>query len=185
MKDFAYTDAQIAHLKRLFAGNDTGIEAIRNYLLQFDLTSAHKAFLMTLDDSDIALLTHLFNPLANANSGLQKVNDVWLSLSLGELPLDNAYLKIVSRAKVSAYIKERLANIRTPDMPSSFVLNDTFEKILTSKMEDRFDIVTDIEARRTLLLQVDFELVRAKMFIGKKEETVEETKARLSMDSSK
>lgn len=80
-----------------------------------------------------------------------------------------------------------LRKIFLPEIDANSPIGQNFDLWMTLKIEDQSPehIITNIKARNTLIQHVESCLMQLSILAGQKEETVEETKARLSANSTK
>jgi hypothetical protein len=180
----AYTDGEITLIKKLFAGNDALLMAIRNHMLQFGTTDEEKKVLSTLGEPEIALLTKVFAPRANRENSLGKIGDIWGSIDTRGMSPDQAYPHYLSRELVVEYITQQLGSLgKTKDYIGTITLESMVERPFGKR--DPLDLFVGVNSRNTLFVHIDHHLNLLKIFAGKEEESVEDAKKRLLADSSK
>lgn len=179
----AFSDVEIGIIKKLFSGNDKMLMALRNFMLQFEVTQDELAMLASLSPSEINFLRNkVFIPRANRESKLQKISDVWGSLQISNMGVSEAYPHLLAREQQITYYSQRLDALEGKNSTESqFSLNKCVENI---EDKDPIEAYVGFVVRNTILLQTDFHINLLRTFAGRKEETVEEIKKRLGKDSA-
>lgn len=184
-RTLAFTEKEIEKLKVLFAGNDIGILAVRNHMLQFELTAEDKSFLSILTDDDVAFLKRMFIPIANRESKFGVISDSMNSLDVSGMDAPKAFLHMKARAKVLAYLRQQLDAIKNPGTKIEITL-DGLAAVDNLASNDGDTAYINYEARRTLLTMVDFTLNQLRGFAGENaKETPAQTRDRMNRNSSK
>lgn len=177
----AFNDLEIIFIKKLFAGNDKMLMALRNHLLQFELTDEDNGLLKTLSPDALQFLRdRVFVPRANRTSKLQRIGDAWGSLQISNMGVDEAYPHLLAREAQIAYYNQMidlLEGKETKGMNLDECVTDIAKK---SPIEAYVNFVT----RNTILLQTDFHINLLKTFAGRENESVEDVKKRLKKDSA-
>lgn len=178
----AFNDLEISLIKKLFAGNDKMLMAVRNHMLQFELTEEEKGLLSTLSPDAIQFLRdRVFVPRANRLSKLQKIGDAWGSLQVNNMGAEEAYLHFLAREGQIAFYNQQL-DMLNGDVPTKTIkLNDYVSDISNKTPQDAY---VGFVIRNTILLQTDYHMNLLKTFAGRDDESVEEVKKRLSKDSA-
>jgi len=80
-----------------------------------------------------------------------------------------------------------LRKIFLPEISADAPIGQNFDLWMTLKIEDQLpeQVITNIKDRNTLIQHVESCLMQLSLLAGQKTETVEETKARLSQNSTK
>lgn len=180
----AFTDGEITLIKKLFAGNDALLMAIRNHLLQFGTTEEEEKQLALLGEDAKALLAKSLAPRANRDNSLGKIGDIWGSIDTRGLSPEQAYPHYLIREKVVNYLTQQLDTMGNTIVP---VYEMVLESFAQPPFEDKspLDVFVGINARNTLFVHVDHHLNLLRIFAGQKEESVEDAKKRLLADSAK
>jgi len=80
-----------------------------------------------------------------------------------------------------------LRKVFLPELSATAPIGQNFDLWMTMKIEDQTpeEALVNLKARNTLIQHVESCLMQLSLLAGQKEETVEETKARLSANSTK
>lgn len=177
----AFNDLEIALIKKLFAGNDKMLMALRNYMLQFELTEEEQALMNGLTPDAINFLRNrVFVPKANRTNRLQKIGDAWGSLQISSMGVEEAYPHLLARENQIAYYNQQL-DILEGKAEKTMTLDSCVKDV--SHMSP-IEAYTNFIVRNTILIQTDYHINLLKTFAGREEETVEDVKKRLSKDSA-
>lgn len=181
-----FNDAELSLMKALFAGNDELLFTIRKVLLQFKLTEQEEVNLRKLiNDTTFSLLKKVFLPELDPDSPLFQMADMVLGLSgdIKDKAVEFATPFIKAKQTEIDYISQQMKVLKSSDAPQTLKLADMGNLKLTKTNQEI--VYTNVIARNYLLSYVDTNIQQIKYLAGLKEETVEETKARLQKDSSK
>lgn len=175
----AFNDLEIALIKKLFS-NEKMLMAVRNHMLQFDLTDEEQGLLSTLTPDALQFLRNrVFVPRADRNSKLQRISDCWGSLQVSNMGADEAFLHLQAREEQIAFYNERLDVLE--GKPEVRKLWDYVSNITGKTPAEAY---VGFVVRNTILLQTDFHMNLLKTFAGREDESVEELKNRLRKDSA-
>lgn len=176
-----FTDGELSLIKALFADNEALLFAIRKSLLGFVLDDNESALIKGLSKEAFALIRKTFLPELDPAAPLFQLTDMVMGLNVdmkGQKEEDVLPM-IVAKAIEVQYIEEALAKMEgTRSEPFTYNLSDL--AVLTD--ENAF---VNITARNYLLSYIDSNCKQLEFLAGTKDETVEETVARLQKNSAK
>jgi len=173
------TDAEMNLLKTTFAENEPLLKMMRKAMLGLSMTQDEQDVVMYLfrNHSELsALIRKMFIPEITGNDPLGQQIDLWMTIDNKDRTVDELHMHLMARAKVLSMLEDGLKDLTAPhaDNRISFApTGNVYE-----------DIIWYI-ARNTYVNHVESRLLEIKILAGQKEETVDETKNRLSKDSSK
>jgi hypothetical protein len=119
----------------------------------------------------------IFLPEINGDAPLGQQLDLWMTVKIADQTPDMAHFLMKARQKLITLLEIGLDALLKPQ-----------ENTAVSMFELTDDIETDyiwLTARNTFINHVDQQLIQIKFLAGQTDETVEQTKERLSKDSSK
>lgn len=181
-REMRYEERELSIIKNTFAGNDEIIPILRKIFLQISLDPIELAQVQTLrsQPDTLAILRKTFLPTIDVYAPLNQVVDLWMTVNIKEKSLEAIELEITAREKLIDYLEQQLAYLEKDIAPT--VQFDKLTKILSTK---KLDTATNFIMRNTLLGHVDQQLRQLVLLAGTKDETTEETLARLQKDSTK
>lgn len=176
------TDKELEVIKSVFSDNEPLLLALRKVFLQLKLDK----FETTLIDNSITkkpnvvdVIAKCFLPEIDPETPIQQVIDLWMTIDMKDKDVDEAYPHIVARSLLIQYLKEQLDVLRGNKGKMKFT------DFNFSKNNSAEDIYIDLIVRNTIITHTEQQLFQLQTLAGSKTETVEETMARLSKDSSK
>jgi len=175
-KKMRYDNNELSIIKGTFSENEELIFALRSHLLG---DKVETNIISKMSDESIEILIKTLYPEISSETGLHHNVDLYSGVAVRESG-ENSLMEILSRDIMSDYIFERLSSIKT----KKFKENKTLKNLLDRKVEDKERCV-NLLARNTIVSHIDFQLQQLVFLAGKKDETPEETIARLQKNSSK
>lgn len=181
-----YTEAELQLLKKVFADNEALIYTIRKVLLQFPLTAAEKQMIkLEVTPAVYDLLKKRIFPDLSPDLPLGQLGDIYQTLT------NDLKVKMVEdmgpqfRAKQIEidYFEQQFAVLKDIDAGHDIKIKLEDLKSLLNKTD--YDMFVDTTARNFILGYIDPMLNMIKVTAGQKEETVAQTKERMTRDSSK
>lgn len=176
-----YSDKELSLIKNTFAENDALIMAIRKALLGAKLSKGEQAFVDSLTEDAFGVVKKTLTPQIDVDAPLFQITDLWLNINTKESGLEKTYIDIRARKIVEDYMTGMLGNMRG-NAGSGGITLESLKYVGTEIAEDA---VVNLSARNTILTHIDFQLFQIKTLAGQKDETVDQTKLRLSKDSAK
>lgn len=175
-KKMRYDNSELSIIKGTFSENDELISEIRSHLLGDKIEGT---YISKMSDESIEILIKTLYPEIGSNTGIHHNVDLYSGVAVRESG-ENAILEILSRDIMSDYIFERLSSIKS----KKFKENNTLKNLLDRKVEDSKRCV-NLLARNTIVSHIDFQLQQLVFLAGTKDETPEQTIARLQKNSAK
>lgn len=179
-KKMRYDEAELLTIKGTFSENDELIFALRKHLLGEKLDKKEEKSIKDMTEQSVKILCKTLLPIVGADTALNHNVDLYSAVSVRESGVDNAYNEILSRDIVFDYLENRLQEIENKELKENNLLVKLLERV-----PDPAKRGVNLLARNTLISHIDFQLQQLIFLAGKKNETPEETVARLKRDSSK
>lgn len=180
-----FTDVELGVIKGLFADNVELLYIIRKSLLQATLTPEESDTLrQVINESTYALFVKIFMPYVDVEAPLFQLTDSCLVLGaeIKDLSPEGAWPYIRAKDLEIDYIAQQLRILNGGSEKPKIVLSELINlKVPKSKAEDA---LVGVLARNFILSYVDSNIKQIQFLAGQKEETVEETKAKLLKDSA-
>jgi hypothetical protein len=175
-----FTDAELSLIKGLFAENDALLYALRKSLLGFVLDENESAIIKGLSKEALKLIRKTFLPTLDPASPFFQLTDMAMGLNVDikEKSEDEALPLIIAKAIEIQYMDEALRKVEGEDATFTYNLNDL--SLLTDE-----NVFVNITARNYLLSYIDSNCKQLEFLAGTKDETVEQTVARLQKNSNK
>lgn len=175
-----FTDGELSLIKGLFADNEVLLYAIRKSMLGFVLDASESALIKGLSKEALALVRKTFLPSIDPASPFFQMTDMAMGLNveIKGMKEEDALPLIVAKAIEVQYIDEALKKIEGQDIKFTYNLADL--AVLSDE-----NVFINITARNYLLSYIDSNCKQLEFLAGTKEETVEQTVARLQKNSAK
>lgn len=176
-----FTDTELQLIKNTFADNEDLTRAIRKTFLQMALDPIDQTALKGYKGKEIkSLMRKVFLPSLDPNAPPHQLLDLWMTLSVKDKTPEQALPDILAREKLIAYIDQQLKDLDGDGMVKIIFLDLT-------NFEDKspLECFIDLTVRNTLIAHVEMMLTQLVTLAGQTNESVEETKKRLQMDSAK
>lgn len=174
---FIFSDVELELIKTTFAENDELIYAIRNVLLQFELSDAQKQMIRSQVTPEIyTVLRKRILPTPDGSFPLTQLPSIWTTITGDIKTRSKEDMDLLLEAKMLEieYLEQQFAVLKDLDAPQPM-------KLAGMCVSDYINMT----AYLFLLGYVDPSLNFIKSIAGTKEETPEEQKKRLDRDSNK
>jgi len=175
-------EQEIELIKKTFCENEYLLKVIRALFLNLGVTDEEKAMIKaTFSDKELLALMHKkFYPQLDREANIGSTMDVWMGVeqmvfgkSVGEI-----YQAINYKDEALKMTKKALALLENPDGEK---IDVTFDPSLSVKDDYQIKLL----ARNQFIKHVESQLVFLMVIAGKKDETTEQTKTRLTRNSTK
>ena len=101
-------EGKVARIKQLFEGNDALVYALRNFILQFEMTATELEMVKNLTSEQVDILRKEILPdMRDGNIGSE--NDIWGNLEFTAPEI--VYPGLLLREKATEFISQQLNNI--------------------------------------------------------------------------
>lgn len=181
---FIFSDVELELIKNTFAENDELLYAIRNVLLQFELSDAQKQMIKSQVTPEVyTILRKRILPTPDGSFPLTQLPSIWTTITSDIKTRSVEDMEHLLSAKLTevAYLEQQFAVLTNLDAPQPIKLSEMNELLGKSKEE----AYVQMTAYLFLLGYVDPSLNFIKSIAGEKVETLEEQKKRLDRDSNK
>lgn len=179
-----YTDAELSVIKNTFAENDELLFAIRKVLMQLPLDPVDMSLIeghVYKKNNVTDVLRKTILPTIDGNAPFNQVLDLFQTVAIEDKTPDIAYLHLKSREKLINYLDNILESLEK----GTIVDNTKFSEMSVLEGKDADEVWVDMKTRKDLMAHIEFQLSMLSILAGQKEETVEQTKARLEKNSNK
>jgi len=175
-----FTDVELSLIKGLFADNEALLYALRKSLLGFVLDENETTIIKGLSQEALKLIRKTFLPTIDPASPFFQMTDMAMALNVDikEKSEDEALPLIIAKAIEMQYMDEALRKLEGEKVTFTYNLNDL--AVLTDE-----NVFVNITARNYLLSYIDSNCKQLEFLAGQKDETVEQTVARLQKNSAK
>lgn len=179
-KKMRYSDVELSKIKGLFAENEPLLLALRKFFLQLPLSEEENTTLDIIRKDDLAMsvMRKAFLPIIDGDAPLGQIIDLWMTVSLQGKDSQQVLNEVVARDLLIKYLDQQL----------SLLGGSKKGKMMLDEMIDFKDGDTAYQklvARNTIVNHVEMQLNSFEVLAGQKNETIEETMARLQKDSAK
>lgn len=178
-----YTDQELGIIKNSFAGHIDLMVLFRKFLLQGDMSEEEQKMLDGFVSSQSVkdILAKAINPKLDKLAPPFQTVDLFSNLNFEPTPYEHANHVFKGRNFAVRYLDERFLVLNGGDVDGGIDFDS-----LVIPVEDKEQTMINILARNFLLSHIDTQLFNSLMIIaGEKEETPEQQKKRLTMNSSK
>ena len=178
-----YSDEEIGIIKATFADNDYLIKVLRKFLLQGALNETEKSLLESFasQPNSMKVFEKTIKPEIDLDAPAFQMTDLYVNIDTKEASVEKAYPLMLARDLLSDYLEQQLNKLKGISVDSGI----NFMSLKRTEGKTPLVAFTELSARNTLISHVEFQLLNLKTLAGGKEETVEETKARLIKNSNK
>ena len=181
-----FTDAELSLIKGLFADNEALLYAIRKSMLGFILDENEKSLIKGLSKEAHALIRKTFLPSIDPASPFFQMTDMAMGLNveIKGMKEEDALPLIEAKALEITYLHQRLQELEgvySDDNISLAVMGNITSGIARADS----NVFVNITARNYLLSYIDSNCKQLEFLAGTKEETVDQTVARLQKNSAK
>lgn len=176
-----FTDAELSLIKGLFADNEALLYALRKSLLGFVLDEHESTLIKGLSKEAFALIRKTFLPTIDPASPFFQMTDMAMALNVDikEKSEEEALPLIIAKAIEIQYMEEALGKLE-----GTYTEPFTYNLLDLARFTDE-NVFVNITARNYLLSYIDSNCKQLEFLAGTKEETVEQTVARLQKNSAK
>lgn len=181
-----YSDQELQLIKGVFAENDELLKSIRKVFYQMPLTAVDLSRLsITFNGKEGVqkVLRKTLLPTIDAEMPLQQNIDLWLTMKLKEMMVEEASVHLDSVNTWIKYIDQQLKVIESGKYSKKPTIR--FKDLENIKDKPAYEKFADMLARNTIVNHVEQQLKQLEILGGLKEESPEQTIERLSKDSSK
>jgi len=182
-----YSDDELQAIKGVFAENEDLLKAIRKVFYQMPLSALDLSLLQipfANKPLNQKVLRKTFLPTITGDAPIQQNFDLWLTLALKDMPVEEAAVHMKSVGLWIEYIKQQLKAIETGKYQVKKP-KISFEGLTDIKDKVSWEMYAEMLARNTIINHVEQQLRQLDLLAGKKDETPEQTIERLSKDSNK
>lgn len=169
-----YNDKELGLMKSLFAENEDALIALRKKMWGEKMTTTEKN-LTKYNEESLALLKKTFVPELDPNAPINQVIDRWVVANFGDKKPEEARIIFKATKIVIDYLTARLEGKETV----------TLEELVFNESRDDETNLVNMAARNDIIKAIESCLKQIEFLAGMKDETPEETVARLQKDSSK
>lgn len=183
---FVFTDEEFALAKAMWGENDDSLFLIRKALLQFPMTKDEQIVLKEIMTPAVwALVKKRIHPDLDPDAPLTEVGDIYQTLTpdLRAKGVQEMEPLFAAKQLELEYLDQQFEYLK--DINSGLVQRIVLDDLKILKGKTAFQQYVDTTARNFLLGHVGTMLSHLKTIAGVKNETPEETKARLKRDSTK
>lgn len=176
-----YTDEEMGVIKNTFSDNhEAYTHAIRNLFYQGNLTQDDKSIISMIKNNEVLrrVMRKSFLPEIDIDAPLHQIIDLWMTVELKDKDDRTARININSRKKLIEYIDQQLNSI------TGGKETIRFDSFLNMKAKTTDAMLVGIFTRNILLSHVEQQLNVLFNLAGTKDETPQETLARLAKDST-
>lgn len=177
-----FSDAELNTIKSTFSENDDLIKALRKHFLQLPLSAVDQAILGTIKGKEAVLkvIRKAYLPEIDGDAPIHQVVDLLLTLKIDDKTPELAYPHILARHKLIKYIDRQLSVLE--GISGGTVDFGYFAEADGKSAETSY---VDLLARNTFISHNEQQLSMFLLLAGRKDETPEQTMARIQKDSTK
>lgn len=183
-----YNEKELELIK-VFADNDDLLKAIRKVFLQMPLSPLEASSIaMTFAGKPeiLALVSKTFKPELDGDAPLHQLIDLWCSVDVKDKDVLTLDYTFKSRQLLINLLNQQLEELEAIANKKSFERKIVLAELVGySQDSEPVAYATNLIARNTLITHTDAQLTQLSILAGKKDETPEETIARLSKDSTR
>lgn len=187
-----YTDQELSLIKNSFADHEDLMALFRKFLLDGEMTEDEQKLLdgFTNSPAVVDVLEKAINPKLEKLAPAFQTVDLYSNFNFEPTPADHATLVLKGRNFAVKYLTQRFALLRKQEVKSPIKFDELTTPVAAKTVEEKGEAnektYIHILARNFMLSHIDTQLFNSLMIIaGEKEETLEQQKKRLTMDSSK
>lgn len=181
-----FNHQELSLLKSLFSEDDSLLYSIRKVMLQFPLTDAEQASLKSsMTDTVYILMARFFNPWLESDSPIHQMTSLLFNLGadIKGLSHEGAYPMIKAKEMELKYLDQQLAELKGKSNKPTVILKNLEDLKGDESESQRLYINTLVW--NFLVSYIDSVCYQMKLLAGMKDESVEETQARLAKNSTK
>ncbi len=183
-----FTTAELSLLKNTFAENEDLLKSMRKVFLQLPLGVADKeriAGAFKDKQSVLDVITKTFLPTLDGEAPIHQLIDLFLTVKLEEKSADQAFPIVIARTKLVQLLEQQLKVLSAVANGQEFETEINLADLLKINEKNAIEIYADLTCRNTMIGHTDMMLSQINLLAGLKDETIEQTRERLSKDSSK
>jgi hypothetical protein len=181
-KTLMYSDSDIELIKATFAENDFLLISVRKLFFGAVLTEEEKNSIKQAfkDPKVIEVLRRKIYPVFNPTTPVGQISDPWLGVEeqIFGASRDTISQAVNSKAIAISMFEQAFDSLANPDGEQVSI---QFDPLSINADELAINLI----ARNLYMKAIETGLLGVKMIAGKKDETIEQTLARLQQDSSK
>lgn len=177
-----FSDSELEIIKSIFSENDAILIALRKVFLQFPLSVDESKLILNNffgKDEVIKVLRKAYLPELDPDAPLHQLIDLWMTVDIKDKEPEKAINQLVARDIVIKYLDQQLNLLANPQSKIDIKLSSLIE------IGEARETYSNFIARNTIIQHTEMQLSMLNTLAGYKEETLENTKARLLKDSSK
>lgn len=178
-----YTDEEIGVVKNTFAENDYLIKVLRKFFLQGTLTSDEVNVIrsFTSQPNSVSVLKKTLMPTLELEAPAFQLVDLYINIETKDSSPEKAFLLARARDMMCDYFEDQFL-ILADKKPTHNIVFKGLERAEGKEVDQAY---IELNCRNTLISHIEFQLLQLKTLAGLKEETVEDTKARLAEQARK
>jgi hypothetical protein len=181
-----YNDGELSIIKKTFVENDELLLAMRKVMLQFELNDADKAILKVFKAKEIQkLISKVFLPVLEAEAPRNQLIDLWMTFDVADKSMEEKEMIFESRLLLIQLLEQQLKEIFNIAEGQDDSREIKLTELVGYKGQGAKAFYPGLHARNTLITHVETQLSVLEGLAGMKDETVEQTMARLQKDSAK
>lgn len=178
-----FTDVEMQIIKDVFADNIELLQALRKVFLQMPLDVVDKDLLLVCKKPEVLkVIRKAYLPELDAHAPIHQMADLWMFAEIKGKKPDEAYIELVTREKVIAYLDQQLNFLKDEKTKLPIVLADAVAIRPKAKAEE---MLVDFMFRNMIISHNEAQLQMFDILAGQTTESIEETKKRLAQNSSK
>lgn len=179
-----YSDEELSLIKNTFCENDYLLKVIRKVFLQGDLSSDEMKVMrgFTMNPESVRILRKTLAPEIELDAPFFQMVDLHVNIDTKEAGMDKAYPQILARDLMCDYLAQQFDVLMDKKSTNPVIKFSTLHR---ADKKEPMQAFVELMARNVILTHLEFQLLNLKMLAGQKEETVEQTKARLQKNSNK
>lgn len=182
--DFKFNDGEISLFKNTFCENTTLLKLVSNVFLQLELSETDKTILTNAFKGNRELLKLMRKKLVaelDPNSPLGLNSDIWKEIKTQDVSPEMVLLDIKAKGVVLALLEEGLKKLADIDYKYVVEMKD----LVDFKGQSADNIYSNLKGRNDFLNHISSQMFSILTLSGMKDETVEDIKQRMAMNSSK
>lgn len=178
-----YESNELALIKNVFHENSEILMAMRKVFFQVKLERSEMELLKPITQSKevMALLRKTYLPELELDAPVGQLIDLWLTVDNAEKTPMEAVLALRVRERLMQHLEAGLKRFKDLGAPVKGIIVDYKPNFDQDDEEGYVEFI----ARNALITHTEFQLAQIRALSEKKEETVEEAKKRMGMDSAR
>jgi hypothetical protein len=181
-----YNDGELSIIKKTFVENDELLLAMRKVMLQFELNDADKAILKVFKAKELQnLVSKTFLPGLEAEAPRHQLIDLWMTIDVKDKNMEEMEMIFEARLLLIQILEQQLKEMFDIAEGEDESRDIKLTELTGYKGQGAKAYYPGLLARNTLISHVEMQLAQLEGLAGMKDETVEQTIARLQKDSAK